>query len=140
VIPRAISVALTLLAASCTGAATETGSPQPSSPGANCPAFVLERHEGRCVDRFELAGYTYRVECVAVPELLIDVPLDARWGRRTVHAIAAVPFAHAAAVTAGDERCGTFALALRMDLSAETRAAIVDEVEDAASLPPDLEK
>ena len=137
---RIAAIAIGLVA--CTGSPENpSGSPRPSSPAAaDCPAFVLERHDGRCVDEFSVAGHPYRVRCVAVPEVLIDVPLDARWGRRTVHAIAAVPSAHAAAVTAGDERCGTYALALRTDLSIDTREAIVEEVEDAASLPPDLEK
>jgi hypothetical protein len=142
VTPTQALVAIAIIATTCTGPGTDPSDPgRPTSPAvAACPAFVLERHGGRCVDELQIAESSYRVRCIAVPEVLIDVPLDARWGRRTVHAVAAVPSAHAVAVTAGDERCGTYALALRTDLSAATQDAIIEEVEDAASLPPDLQK
>jgi hypothetical protein len=142
VTPRQALVAIAIIATTCTGPGTDPSDPErPTSPaGADCPAFVLERHGGRCVDALRVAESSYRVRCIAVPEVLIDVPLVARWGRRTVHAIAAVPSAHAVAVTAGDERCGTHALALRTDLSVGTQDAIIEEVEAAGSLPPALEK
>jgi hypothetical protein len=132
------------VAAGCTGGGEAADTPSHSGPGSSstnaCPAFVLERHGGNCVDTFELGGHVYRVACAPVPEILLDVPLGARWGRAVVRAVAAVPPAHAVAVTANDGGCGDFALALRNDLPEEVAAAIVHEVERAASLPPDLEK
>ena len=131
-----------VVVASCTGDAPSPPSPAPSADPstAGCPSFVLERNGGACVDTFDLEGATYRVDCVPVPELLLDVTVPVRWGRAAVRAIAAVPAAHAVAVTGSGDACGTHALALRTDLPPETASAIVEEVERAASLPPDLEK
>jgi hypothetical protein len=117
----------------------------PTSPAteatATCPTFVLDRHDGACVDTFGFDARTYRVACVEVPSVLLDVAVDARWGRRPVHAIVAVPSVQGLAVVADDEDgCGAFALAVASDVSAETQAAIVDEVERAAALPADLER
>ena len=117
----------------------------PTSPATEvattCPTFVLDRHDGGCVDTFVFDARTYRVACVEVPSVLLDVAVDARWGRRPVHAIVAVPSVQGLAVVADDEEgCGAFALAVASDVSAETRAAIVDEVERAAELPADPER
>lgn len=113
------------------------GNPSPGvSP--SCPGFVLDRNDGECADRVELDGRTYVLGCTTVPEILIDVPLPARWGGAAVRAIAAVPSAWAVAVRAEDESCGTYALAMRDDLSPGTRNGIVEELERAADLPPDL--
>ncbi len=140
----AIASVIGVLATSCTaddGPPAATTSPATAATSSGCPQFVLDRNDGVCVDTFELGGATYRVACVAVPEVLLDVPLDARWGGGAVRAIAAVPVAHAAAVTADDDqRCGAFAVGLRKDLPGDVAEAIVDELERAASLPPDLEK
>lgn len=132
-----------LAASSCTG----EPAPPPvgtsvSAPGSMsaCLAFVLDRNGGACVDTLELDGSTYRVRCVAVPEVLLDVAVPARWGRSAVRTIAAVPASQALAVTGTGDRCGSHPLALRTDLSEDTAAAIVEEVEQAASLPPDLAK
>jgi hypothetical protein len=139
----AISLVIGVVAAACTrdgGPSSPTSATSVASP-TGCPAFVLDRNDGACADTFEFDGATYRVACVAVPDILLDVPLDARWGGGAVRAIAAVPAAHAAAVAADDEqRCGTFAVGFREDLPDAVAEAIVDELERAASLPPDLEK
>lgn len=134
------------IAAACTAA--PAGDPTPSagssavgvSPTLDCPTFVLDRNDGRCLDTLELEGVTYRVMCVAVPPFMLDVAVPARWGGSAVRAIVAVPTAHAVAVTADDERCGTFALAVASGVGLETRDLIVDEIRAAAELPPDLEK
>ena len=130
-----------LVAVSCTtGEPSSTPPTSSSTPlGGTCPAFVLERNGGACVDTLHLDGSTYRVACVAVPEVLLDITLPVRWGRSPVRAITAVPVLHAVAVTGTGDGCGDHALALRTDLSGETASAIVEEVEAAASLPPDLE-
>jgi hypothetical protein len=145
-VSRAIAIAAVIgvLATACTGD-DEPPAPTPSAATAatssGCPQFVLDRNDGVCADTFELGGATYRLACVSVPEVLLDVPLDARWGGGAVRAIAAVPAAHAAAVTADDDqRCGALAVGLREDLSDDVADAIVDELERATSLPPDLEK
>jgi hypothetical protein len=139
----AIAAVIGVLSTACTGddePPATTSTARAVSPS-GCPAFVLDRNDGVCADTFELGGATYRVACVSVPEVLLDVPLDARWGGGVVRAIAAVPVAHAAAVAADDDRrCGAFAVGLREDLSGDVAEAIVDELERAASLPPDLEK
>lgn len=132
-----LAVLSAVVAASCTRAEPAASAPPSVSAETECPSFVLERYDGRCVDELNLAANTYRVACVPVPDVLIDVRLDARWGRRPVRAIAAVPAVHAVAVTADGGRCGAYALALRTDLSDETRQAILREVERAASLPLD---
>ena len=140
---RAVAAAFLLVLAllSCTRGEDGVAPLSPATDaGATCPAFILDRHDGACVDSFGFAARTYRVACVEVPAVLVDVAVDARWGRRPVHAIAAVPSAQALAVVAEDERCGTFSLAVASDISTETRTAIVDEVERAAMLPPDLER
>jgi hypothetical protein len=130
-----------LAASSCTGepAPPPVGTSAPGSTAA-CLPFVLDRNGGTCVDTLELDGSTYRVQCVAVPEVLLDVPVPARWGRSAVRTIAAVPATQALAVTGTGDRCGSHPLALRTDLSEDTAAAIIEEVERGASLPPDLEK
>jgi len=111
------------------------------SPSASpCPSFVLTRNDGECRDTFELDRETFRVTCVAVPEILLDVAVPSRWGGGAVRAIAAVPAAHGVAVPADDPTCGAYALALRADLPADVADAVVGEVERAAALPPDLEK
>lgn len=114
----------------------------PGTPSAavspSCPDFVLDRNDGECIDRIELEGRTFVVGCTSVPEVLIDVPLPARWGRAAVRAIAAVPSEWAVAVRADDGSCGAYALAMRDDLSPGTRDGIVDELERAGDLPPDL--
>ena len=131
-----------VVAASCTGDAPAPPSPAPSSvpTAAGCPSFVLERNDGECLDTFDLDDATYRVACVAVPELLLDVTVPVRWGGAAVRAIAAVPATHAVAVTGSGDGCGAHALALRTGLPPELATAIVEEVERAGSLPPDLEK
>lgn len=135
------------IAAGCT--APPSGDPTPSagsSAGAvsptldDCLTFVLDRNHGRCVDTLELEGATYQVMCVAVPPFMLDAAVPARWGRSAVRAIAAVPTAHAVAVTADDEECGTFALAVGTGVELETRDLIVEEMQAAADLPPDLER
>jgi hypothetical protein len=140
----AVAAVIGVLATACTGDDEPPAAPTSAASVATssaCPRFVLDRNDGVCADTFELAGATYRVACVSVPEVLLDVPLDARWGGGAVRAIAAVPAAHAAAVTADDEQgCGAFAVALRTDLPDDVAEAIADELERAASLPPDLQK
>jgi hypothetical protein len=142
---RGIALAVTLLGAACTAggeppsAATAPPSDATAKPNA-CPAFVLERNDGACVDSFDHDGATYQVRCVVVPDVLIDVPVAARWGRGAVRAIAAIPVVHAVAVTGIGDECGAYPLALRDGLSHETAEAIVAELERAATLPPDLEK
>lgn len=139
---------LATLVAACIAADPDPGEPSRSngaapvnpSPGVSpsCPGFVLDRNDGKCVDRVELDGRTYVVGCTTVPDILIDVPLPARWGRAAVRAIAAVPSVWAVAVRAEDASCGAYTLAMRDDLSRATRDGIVEELERAADLPPDL--
>lgn len=141
---RRSSIGLTLvlaLASACTGGGGPAETPHATSPSsdATCPAFVLDRNGGECVDTFDLSGEAYRVTCQEVPEMLLDVAVDARWGHGPVRAIAAVPSVQAVAVSADDDECGAFALAVRDDLPQDTKASIAHEVEAAASLPPDLD-
>jgi hypothetical protein len=143
-IRRAIAGAIFCVVAlsACTGEADESSTRTPATDVSTspCPTFVLARNDGTCVDTFRFGSATYRVACIEVPELLLDVPVEARWGRGAVRAIAAVPTAHAVAVTADDATCGEFALAVRADLPGATVDAIAGEMERAASLPPDLAK
>ena len=137
----AVVAVVAAVTAGCTGGGGTAGTSAPPASGpssaSSCPSFVLDRSGGECLDTFELGGELYRVACAPVPEILLDVPVGARWGRAAVRAVAAVPSAHA--VAADDPECGDFALALRDDLPDEVAADIVHEVERAASLPPDLE-
>jgi hypothetical protein len=111
-----LGAAALLAVATATCTTSETPS-EPPPPSVHAGARIVDLPTG-----------PYRVQCAPVPEQMLDVKIaSAGSSSGAVWAIASVPASQGVAVPATD-RCGPFALAVSERLSAETAAALIEEV------------